>query len=44
MREILLQAVRQTNAWPDVFALVAAGVESRAADLGVEEHPCQIVR
>ncbi|MFI7359747.1 hypothetical protein ACIBTP_38175 [Streptomyces avidinii] len=33
VREVLLQAVLQGDAWPGVFALAAAGVESRAADL-----------
>ncbi|MDX3025414.1 hypothetical protein [Streptomyces acidiscabies] len=33
VREVLLQAVLQEDAWPGVFALAAAGIESRAADL-----------
>ncbi|MFE5543554.1 hypothetical protein ACFQ71_07010 [Streptomyces sp. NPDC056534] len=33
VREVLLQAVLQEDAWPGVFALAAAGVESRAATL-----------
>lgn len=33
VRDVLLQAVLQEDAWPGVFALAAAGIESRAADL-----------
>ncbi|MGW3200155.1 hypothetical protein ACWDBD_37425 [Streptomyces sp. NPDC001118] len=33
VREVLLQAVLQEDAWPGVFALAAAGIESRAQDL-----------
>lgn len=33
VREVLLMAVLQEDAWPGVFARAAAGIESRAADL-----------
>ncbi|MFD7867572.1 hypothetical protein [Streptomyces sp. NPDC059783] len=33
VREVLLRAVLQEDAWPGVFATAAAGVETRAEDL-----------
>ncbi|MFI5867102.1 hypothetical protein [Streptomyces sp. NPDC051546] len=33
LREVLLQAVWQEDAWPGVFALAAAGIEQRSQDL-----------